>query len=112
MLRRMNSIIQFCLTATIKYIGKATTHAAIFSLMSRRKQTSPVCRHIKRKKVSMRWLVSIASGSSAGYIRQYTLLAGTCDTVHSSIEKDHGSACAEKESRYMLVRTRSKDILM
>lgn len=96
----------------IEYIGRAAAHAAIFPLIIRRKEPSPVCRHIKRKKVAMRWFASIALGSSAGYIRQYTLLTGTCNTVRSSIKKDNGSACAEKENRYMLVRTRSKDIPM
>ena len=102
----------FCLSLIIEYIGRAAAHAAIFPLIIRRKELSPVCRHIKRKKVAMRWFVSIALGSSAGYIRQYTLLTGTCNTVRSSIKKDNGSACAEKENRYMLVRTRSKDIPM
>ena len=30
----------------------------------------------------MRWFISIASGTSADFVRQYTLLTGAHDTVH------------------------------
>lgn len=99
--------------STIKYfIGRAAAHAAIFPLVNPRKEPLPVCRHVKWKKVSMRWLRSIALRSSADFIRQYTSLAKTCATVYASIEQEKTSACSGRENRPVLTKTQSTDISM
>ena len=60
----------------------------------------------------MRWLISVALRSSADFIRQYTSLMKTRDTVQISIGQGKGSVRSEKENRPILAATRSTDVLM
>ncbi len=76
-------------------------------LAKRSLDLSPVCRHMKRKKVSRRWNVSIALGLSTSFIRQYTLLVGNHDAVSVSIAYN-----METEYSHMLTIDCFRDIPM